>query len=495
MNMKKILTAAILFLAAASVLDAKEITGRVHHNKKGIANVVVSDGKNFTLTDKDGNFTINTHKDARHVFIVTPSGYVTSCDSGTPHFYRGVDEKDFNFELFRWGIPGGRYTLFAVADPQPRGEAAFERLEKEAFSELKEYGNRIMASPADWDNYFYTKNGAPVLSLFLGDILWDNLDQYPRMKQMIKEIGHPVYPVIGNHDHDYKVADDIASAHIYEQFFGPSNYAFNAGNDYFIVLDNILYEGNKKYKEGVSKEQIKWVKEYLKYVPEGSHIYLAMHAQIHYYRGNYNMVNSDALLDAFNGYEVTVLTGHSHIQGNFQLRENIREYNIASIGGAWWLWDCKTSRDGTPLGYQVFEYDGNKRVNYYKSIGHDKIFQAKVFRPGTVYGYPDDLILKIWNWDSRWQVRARQCFKNGNKYVWEDVEVVQTSMADPDYSSYLQKEYIFNKGKEGKGTKPVDNVYFFFKVKPAPDATAVEFKVIDPYGTSIEPYVPLKLKY
>ena len=116
--MKKILSAVILFLAATSLLDAKEISGRVHHNKKGIANVVVSDGKNFTLTDKDGNFTINTHKDARHVFIVTPSGYVTSCDSGTPHFYRGVDEKDFNFELFRWGIPGGRYTLFAVADPQ-----------------------------------------------------------------------------------------------------------------------------------------------------------------------------------------------------------------------------------------------------------------------------------------------------------------------------------------------------------------------------------------
>ena len=482
---------AMLFVAALSSLEAKEIKGKVHHNKKGIADVVVSDGVKFTVTDKEGNFTINTHKDAKHVFIVTPSGYVASCDSGTPHFYRSVDEKSFDFELFKWGIPGGKYTLFAVSDPQPRGEDAFRRLENEGFADMKEHAEELMYQHVGKD-YFYNKNGTPVISVILGDILWDNLEMYPKIKKMIKKIGHPVYPVIGNHDHDWKVADDNGSSHIYEDFFGPANYAFNAGNDYYIILDNILYKGNKDYQEGVSKEQIKWVKDYLKYVPKGSHIYLAMHAQIYSYRGNYNMVNSDALLDAFNGYEVTVLTGHSHIQGNSQLRENIREYNIASIGGAWWLWDCKVSRDGTPLGYQVFEHNGDIRKNYYKSLGHSKIVQAKIYEPGTVDGHPDDVILKIWNWDSRWHVSARQCFNENKKYKWENIEVEQIKMADPDYSSYLQKQYIFNKEKQGKGSKPVNNVYFFFRVKPAKGASAVEFKVVDPYGFGIEPYIQIQ---
>ena len=65
-------------------------------------------------------------------------------------------------------------------------------------------------------------------------------------------------------------------------------------------------------------------------------------------------------------------------------------------------------------------------------------------------------------------------------------------ITDPDYSSYLQKQYIFNKEKQGKGSKPVNNVYFFFSVKPAEGASAVEFKVIDPYGFSIEPYINLR---
>ena len=485
--MKRTLIIAMIFLATATALHAKKITGKVHHNKKGLPGVVVSDGIKFTITNPDGTFTIDTHKDARHVFIVTPSGYVASCDSGTPHFYRSIDEKDFTFELFRWGTPGGPYTLFAVGDPQPKGDREFERLEKEGYADMKEHAEKII-NGTDIPHSF-TIAGTPVISILLGDILWDNPQYYPKMKQAIKEIGHPVYPVIGNHDHDLKVADDAASAHIYEDYFGPANYAFNAGEDYYIILDNILYEGNKKYKEGVNEKQIKWVKDYLKYVPEGSHIYLAMHAPISYYRGNYKIVNSEQLMDAFNGYDVTVLSGHTHVQCNSQPRENIREYNIASIGGAWWLWDCKYSKDGTPLGYQVFQHKGKLARNYYKALGQRNDYQTRIFSPGTIAGYPDDIILKIWNWDKRWSITASQCIGDSTKS--EPVEIEQISMPDPDYSSYLQKEYIFNKNKAGKGSQPINNVYFFFRAKVSKEATWVQFHIKDPYGIESNPAIEL----
>ena len=70
--MKRTLIIAMIFLATATALHAKKITGKVHHNKKGLPGVVVSDGVKFTITNPDGTFTIDTHKDARHVFIVTP---------------------------------------------------------------------------------------------------------------------------------------------------------------------------------------------------------------------------------------------------------------------------------------------------------------------------------------------------------------------------------------------------------------------------------------
>ena len=76
----------------------------------------------------------------------------------------------------------------------------------------------------------------------------------------------PFYPVIGNHDHDKEILSDKASAHTYEKYFGPAYYAFQLGKVYCIVLDNILYEGNKKYTEALTEEQIQWVGQLLKYL-------------------------------------------------------------------------------------------------------------------------------------------------------------------------------------------------------------------------------------
>ena len=109
----------------------------------------------------------------------------------------------------------------------------------------------------------------PAFAIFLGDILWDNLEMFPHIKQEIAKIQIPIYPVIGNHDHDKEVSDDDTSAHLYRHFFGPTYYAFNAGKDYYIVLDNILYKGNKKYEVGLNDQQLNWVKSYLQYVPKG----------------------------------------------------------------------------------------------------------------------------------------------------------------------------------------------------------------------------------
>lgn len=107
--------------------------------------------------------------------------------------------------------------MMAAADTQPRGENAFHRLETEAFPDLKQVG------------FEYMSQNIPAFAIFLGDILWDNLEMFPHIKQEIAKIQIPIYPVIGNHDHDKEVSDDDTSAHLYRHFFGPTYYAFNAG--------------------------------------------------------------------------------------------------------------------------------------------------------------------------------------------------------------------------------------------------------------------------
>ena len=101
-----------------------------------------------------------------------------------------------------------------------------------------------------------------------------------------------------------------------------------------------------------------------------------MHAPAYFYNENYKLGRVAELLDLFEGYKVDILSGHTHVQCNTQIRNNIREYNIASIGGAWWLWDGIYSKDGTPIGYQVFESGKNGIANYFKSLGHDRDYQS-----------------------------------------------------------------------------------------------------------------------
>ena len=115
-------------------------------------------------------------------------------------------------------------------------------------------------------NVCYTK----LLRIALGDIAWDELDLFSNYKQAMAGLQIPFYPVIGNHDHDLNFSDDYTSAEIYRQQFGPNYYGFNLGKQHYMVLDDIIYKGDKKYDEDLTDDQLEWVKNYLQFVPKGS---------------------------------------------------------------------------------------------------------------------------------------------------------------------------------------------------------------------------------
>lgn len=55
------------------------------------------------------------------------------------------------------------------------------------------------------------------------------------------------------------------------------------GRDYYIVLDNIDYRGNRQYDERITQTQLEWVKKYVEYIPKGSQVFVAMHAPAYIY--------------------------------------------------------------------------------------------------------------------------------------------------------------------------------------------------------------------
>ena len=112
----------ILFLSLAAlcnVAEARVVSGSVTCGKKKLSDVIVTDGKNFTKTQK-GKFKFEIDDNAEFVYIVTPSGYVADWSNGVPAFYQSAEGVNkFNFELTQTPATG-EYSIVAIADPQTK---------------------------------------------------------------------------------------------------------------------------------------------------------------------------------------------------------------------------------------------------------------------------------------------------------------------------------------------------------------------------------------
>lgn len=462
MKQKNYLALSLLLLASA-MASAKTVAGSVKAEGKGLAGVVVTDGKSFATTDAQGNYKIEADDKADFISIVTPSGYVASYASGTPEFYKTLNAKNFDFTLYPFGTAKGTYTLFGIGDSQTGPEHDYDRMEHESLPALRQLGQQ------------YLDRNTPVAAIILGDIADDRPDTYPRFKNDLKTLPFPVYTIIGNHDHYQFMTDDHESSVFYRQFFGPTYYAVNIGNDYYIMLDNIVYKARQRYDEAIPREQLDWVKAYTKYIPKGSRVFVSMHCPAYIYNHKRKLKGSDELMDILSAYDVKILSGHTHIQSNLQLRPNVMEHMIGALCGSWWLWDWKYCKDGTPMGWQVFESTPKQISWYYQSIGHPADYQMQAFPVGTFPGHEKELCVKIWNYDAKWRV---EWFEDGKRRG----EMKHFAAADPLYTSYLNRHYATGNKQVGGYRRPVVNEYAFFSAVPSANAKQIAVKATDRFG-------------
>lgn len=449
---KRFITLALL-LTFCNATFASHIKGSVKSEKENLSGVIVTDGFNFTQTDEKGNFELETDPQAEFVYLVTPKGYVAPYTSGTPIFYLPLSEnqKKYHFEL----IPTGNKDnteLIAMADVQTRTEEQVKRFQEQSMPDLKA---TIQAASANTE----------VIGISLGDIVWDHFEHFPIYKQKMAELNIPVYPVIGNHDHDEKCMSDIDADSVYKFHFGPNYYAFQVYGAYVIVLDNILYKGERKYDEALTQGQIEWVKGLTQYIPKGSRIIVASHSPFRI-RNKGKIPGTDSLLVALQNYRVDLISGHTHLNSNDEIAPGVIEHNLGAICGTWWTAD--ENRDGAPNGYQVYQISDNSFKWYYKSTGHEPEWQFKIYPEGTDEKNPDCIIAKVWNWDKNWTVKW---YEDGI----ERGEMKQFTGFDPDYLEYVSKL------QTEKYTQPVATDFYFWAI-PSPQAKKIEVEVTDRFG-------------
>jgi hypothetical protein len=362
----------------------KTISGKVTAGRKGLANVVISDGYSVVVTDQKGNYTITPDEKAVNIFMSTPAGYEFKTDYSVARQYETLGSRNtYDFELKALKQNDNQHHFIIWADPQVKNKKDVQQMMDTSVPDTQAV---IKSLGKD----------ALVHGICVGDIVWDNHALFPDYNSAVAQMGIPFFQAIGNHDMDYRMGGDETSDKTFKEVFGPTYYSFNRGKAHYVVLDDVRYLGTERNYDGfITQNQLDWLAKDLKYVGKDQLVVICLHIPVH----NSVKNNADfyAILDGYSN--VHIMSGHTHYNLNV-IKNGIYEHNHGTVCGAWWTGPI--CEDGTPRGYGVYEVTGNQLKWYYKSTGFEKSKQLHVFVETLTN--QKRIIANVWNWDPEWKV-------------------------------------------------------------------------------------------
>ncbi len=394
-----IFLAALLFIGTSVAAQSVKVSGYVRDRNlgTGISGVVISDGYTVTTTNAKGMYSIMTHPSAVFIFMSTPGGYMIPHEDGLPMFYiKMAAGNKYDFILEKEQNGDDRHLLIVGADPQP--------MTVEDGAKWLSFAQQNFRAVTD------RYKNIPKIGIMCGDIVGDSPGLYPNHKQALKAIGIPFFQVIGNHDVDYDGRSDDRSQKTFREAFGPEYYSFNRGRIHYIVLDDVFYLGKHyTYTGYLTEAQFAWLEKDLAHVPKGRTVVVSVHipfeidqsplpgVTINEKHTDVGLSNRAHLYKLLAPYKVHFMSGHTHWNQQFQTANGFHHIHGAMCG-QWW--QSPASSDGSPLGFGVYEVNGDSLSWYYQSAGESPDYQMRVYQPDSSGGF----IANIWNWDAGWKV-------------------------------------------------------------------------------------------
>ncbi len=441
---------------------------------KGIQNVVVTDGENFTLSNTEGKYSLPYNASAKLIYISSPVGYTVPVEKSVPLFWKNIknqkDHQAINFNLIKLNEPDEKHYFIAVGDPQVRNSSEINLL-KPILQEMKTTIAR--------------KNIHPVHLMVAGDVVFDTPLMHDESKECFSMVEQPVYYTIGNHDHlktaSISPANDLTSDSTFIRHYGPTRYSFNRGKVHYIVLDNIVYEGGAQpvYHTEFTQKELEWVKKDLSYVSKEKALVVMFHAPSMTRLKGING-NSADLYALLRGYaNVQLISGHTHYNSVVDENQMIEHIVGAACGG---FWEGPVCLDGANLGYKIFEVNGtNFNWEYHDYTDPDS--QFSVFLPNT--GRPEmvapgtELLVNVWDWDPAWEVNYSE--DNGSTFKPMLRYSKQNPVYDPlAYDSFGVKGDNTVPGRTWLGAGKTDHIFY---VTPSEGAKEIIIKVKSRFKT------------
>lgn len=393
------LQASAQHFAKGVVYEDSNKNGKRDKREKVLSNVAVSNGRDVVQTNARGEYSLPVGDD-NIIFVVKPSGYSTPVDennlpkyyyihnpNGAPDLkYKGVTPtgplpKSVDFPLYRVDDKE-EFKIMVFGDPQVYNLTQVEYLKKGVVHELKgaqgyEFG------------------------ISLGDLVGNNPDLFKPYIDVMKEIGLPWYQVMGNHDINFDVPNDTLSDVSFKAHFGPNNYSFNKGKVHFIVLDDVIYNGegaSRQYIGGLREDQLEFIENDLKFVPKDHLVVICAHIPL-VNNGRHAIREADnlRLFQALKDFPYTFsMSAHTHYQAQFFIDQKLgwpqekphHHYNVGTTSGNWysgaineWGAPSSTMADGTKKGYAVVTFKGNKYEVDYHISNAPKDYKMDIFLP------------------------------------------------------------------------------------------------------------------
>jgi len=448
-----------LFILTIIVLQysnakAQDIEGFVFHDEnhnllkdpteKGLKDVLISNGRDVVKSDAVGNWKLSARAD-QLIFVIQPSGYkVPLNDAMVPQHY--LDDKGTNmaasFPLWRDESASDDFEGLFFGDTQARGL-------REVNFVLHDVVEECIGTNAKF-------------GVVLGDIVADDPNLFDEISEGIGEIGVPWYYVFGNHDNDKGVVGNNGADATFIKNFGPTTYAYEFGKVAFISLNNVSFKEKGGYKAHFSEDQLHFVEQYLKHLPDDYLVVLMMHIP---------MIVCDNREEMFRLLErrdhTLSIAAHTHElahvfvddQYGWGGAEPHHMFINGTVSGSWW---CGTNdelgiphatmNDGAPNGYATIRFSGNEYNIQYKAARRPADYQMNIYLPEDISATALDtaeVLVNVFNGSEKSKVSMQLAGSN----EWSPLS--QTTARDPaNMTLYALNEYL---EKQVNG-KPLDEV-------------------------------------
>jgi hypothetical protein len=392
--------------------------------ERGLAGVVVSNGRDVVATDSQGRYRLPAY-DNMTVFITQPAGYQVPVDE--------FNVAQFHYNHLPAGSPPLRYGGIAPTGELPA--AVNFPLVHSQDTQAREQHCVIAGDLQTYDKteVEYARKGAindlarrhdyeGCGSLFIGDVVGDDLSLYPDVKGLTRLTNGPARFLPGNHDLDFDAASAEHSFDTFRAQLAPAYYSYDVGDVHVVALNSVRYpctpevdnaDGRRpecndpanrpRYNGRLDDHQLAWLERDLAKVDDDKLVVVASHIGLLNFADEGSAIHQvdqvRQVYDLLAGRKAVAVSGHSHSIENMKtgdLAQGWRDLfgveglpfphvTAGAISGDWYSgavtedgYPVAVGRDGGRPGVVTLDIRGNSFKERYSVTGERDSVQTQL---------------------------------------------------------------------------------------------------------------------